>query len=224
MRAKKLVVLGLVAGLIVGSLGVSAEAKKKKKKKPVPTPVNFYLQNTPDGACGAEGTHFLSTAAGEDNGACGNHFYGAVGEVAHQTGDDQFFADAYTFPATDGVPFVLDATKPLTATLTVKSASTVQGLVNIGPHGAGQATLEALVTGTSNGESVELGNAEATYSVTPGANPEPVSLEITLDQAMNKVTFTTLELHLWNRGISVRHGYYGTGEQSFITVPTLKKK
>lgn len=224
MRAKKLVVVGLVAGLIVGSLGVSAEAKKKKKKKPVPTPVNFYLQRVPEGSCAEEASFSLSVEPGEDNGACGDLLFGAPTEIGHQAGDDQFFTTPYRFPAADGVPFVLDATKPLTGTIAVYSTTQAQGVPFPGPAGAGQTTLEVLVTGTSNGEAVEIGNAEVTYDVTPNSHPDPVSFEITLDETLNKATFTTLELTLWNRGTSVFHGHYGTGEQSFITVPTIKMK
>ncbi|MDQ3954906.1 MAG: hypothetical protein M3285_05080 [Actinomycetota bacterium] len=221
MRAKKLLVLGLVAGLIVGSLGVAAEAKKKKK--PVPTPVSFYIQKVAEGDCTEEGTLFLSVTPGEDNGTCGSQYYGAPTEAASQAGEDHFFTDPKRMAAVDGVPFVLDATKTLTGTITVKSANSLSG-TTLTQLGAGQSTLEVLVTGTSNGEAVELGNAEVTYDVMPGANPEPVSFEITLDEALNKAKFTTLELTLWNRGASVVHGWYASGDQSFITVPTLKKK
>ena len=224
MRAKKLVVLGLVAGLIVGSLGVSAEAKKKKKKKkPVPTPVSFYIQKVKDGVCTEEGTLFLSVTPGEDNGTCGNQWYGAPYQAASEVGEGAFFANPYRMVAADGVPFVLDATKTLTGTITVKSANSLGGQA-LDEMGAGESTLVALVTGTSNGEAVELGSAEVTYSVTPGENPEPVSFEITLDKALDKATFTTLELSLETRGASVLHGWYASGNQSFITVPTIKKK
>ena len=222
MRARKLVVVGLVAGLIVGSLGTSVEAKKKKKKF-VPTPVSYFIQRVPNGACSDDASFFLSVTPGADNGACGNLGYGVIAEATSQIGEDDLISPAYVFAAADGVPFVLDATKPLTGKITVKSASAIQG-VPLAPHGVGQTTLQVAVTGTANGTATELGTATVTYQVTPGSQPPPVEFTITLDSALNKVSFTTLELRLRNRGASVQHGYYASGNQSSITVPTLVKK
>jgi hypothetical protein len=222
MRARKLLVVGLVAGLVVGSLGTSVEAKKKKKKL-VPTPVSYFIQRVPAGSCADEASYFLSVTPGADNGACGNLGFGVIAEVTSQIGEDDLVSPAYVFAARDGVPFVLDATKPLTGKITVKSASAIQGQALV-PHGVGQTTLQIAVTGTTNGTSTELGTATATYLVTPNSQPAPVEFTITLDAALNKASFTTLELHLRNRGASVQHGYYASGNQSFVTVPTLVKK
>ena len=223
MRARNLVVVGLVAGLIVGSLSMPVEAKKKKKKKIVPTPISFYVQRVKDGACSDDVNFYLSVTPGEDNGACGNLGYGVVAEATSQIGEDDAVSPAYVFPAKDGVPFVLDATQPLTGKITVKSASSVQGNA-VAPMGVGQATLVAKVTGTTGEAATELGTASVDYQVTPGSQPTPVEFSITLDPTLDKASFTSLELSLRNRGASVQHGYYGSGDQSFITVPTLVKK
>jgi hypothetical protein len=223
MRGRKLLVLGLVAGLVVGSLGAPVEAKKKKKKKLVPTPVSYYIQHIPEPVCSEETSYWLSVTPGEDNGACGNLGYGAFAEAAIQAGEGDFLTAPYIFSARDGVPFVLDATKPLTGTITVKSATRIQGQ-SVAPMGVGQATLEVLVTATSQGETVELGATTVEYLVTPGSQPAPVEFEIALDEGLNKASFTSLELSLRNRGATVQHGYYGSGNQSFVTVPTLAKK
>ena len=230
MKARQLVALALVAGLATSSLTVADAATRKKRKvvKFVPGESTFYLSHTPDSTCGDEGSIFLSTTATEGTSSCGHLFYGVIREVLIQTGQEgaldaaELSPHAVTYPASDGVPFLIDASKEISGEVVVKSRSaSVQGQSL--SAGAGESELVAVLTGTAKGEPVTIAETSVEYTVEPNSTP---TVEFTLepDAALSKTKFTSLELTLSNRGASVAHGFYSTAGDSFFTVPTLKKK
>ena len=204
---KKLLILALATGLVAGSLAVGAEAKKKKKL--VSKAVNYYLRSAD---CTAD-VFSLSISDGEDSGNCGSFDNGPSQEVFKAAGEEYL---EQVWVAADGIPFKLDATKALTGTIYMGSWSGAS---------AGSATLDVVINGNSGGESVEIGKASTTYTVTPETNYHEVTFEIDVADDLNKKSFTTLELHTVSRGTAPLHGYYGLEtEVSYFTMPTLAKK
>ena len=221
MRVKQIVALALVGGLIFGSVGVAEAAKKKKKKKKkkppvvkiVPTPVQFNFHRVKDGPCAEDASFSLSIKPHVDNGACGNLAFGAPMEVLIPAGQDGGFE--YIYAASDGVPFVLDATKEVVGKIGVRTIPTQGQFV-----GGGQTTLEFFVNATIDGTDKLLGTVSKTYLHLPGTAETVVDYNFKLDAALDKKTVTALSISLRNRGASLLHGYYSTAT-SYITMPTL---
>lgn len=215
---RRALVVALVLGLLAGSLAAPVEAAKKKKKKkkpPVaaqPVPVEMVLWFNAQEGCAGPLTLGLTEATEGSN--CGrNPFYGAAWGAGEAAG----LATPYVFTAVEGLPFVLDGSKPIVATMQVSAY--VSDVVS---SGVGQTTLVGTLTGTTGGEAVELGTAEATYLVTPAQGIYEVPLEFDVKD-FDKKTFTAFEIALEQRGTSVSHGHYRTlNPASKIAVPTLK--
>lgn len=215
---KKLLGLCVVAGLIVGSMGVPAEAakKKKKKKKPVPvaTPVNFYLRDTADDDC-AEASQVLSTIDAPDEENCSFLTNGLPNEVLHAAGQEVF---SNLYNAADGIPLVLDATKDATADLTVLSF-TAQGV----PVGGGALTIDVTVTGTIAGEPKEIAQGSGSVVVSPATPKAPVKIALKPDAALNGAQVADLQVTTTARGVGVLAGWISLDDPaSFVTIPTLR--
>jgi hypothetical protein len=230
MTLKKLVALALVGGMLAGGVTSAEGAKRKKKKivKFVPGESTFYISHTPESTCGTAGAVFLSTTATQGASSCGHLFYGAIREVLIRAGQEGAL-DALglspkptTYPATDGVPFLIDASKEIKGQVVVKSRSaSAQGQAVAA--GVGQSELVVSLTGTAEGEPVTIAETTVQYLVQPNSTP---TVEFTLqpDEALTKTQFSSLELTLSNRGASVAHGFYSTAGDSFFALPTLTKK
>ena len=221
---KRTIAIALVGGLIGGLAYAPAIAKKKPKPKPKPkivaSDVNYYMRRN---SCGtAEDVTSLSVEDGADEGTgCGARFGGAANEVLDPAGAPQ---GQYVWAATDGVPFTLNATKDITGEITLRS-SRVQS-PNEEPLGVGEATLVVTLTGTVDGEVKTLGTGESTYQVAPGDGPVTSEFTFTPDAALNKASFSSLELTTLVKGAVLNHGYYELEDPaSHFTIPTwLKKK
>lgn len=231
---KKLVVVGLILGLIAGSLVAPAAAAKKKKKKkppvvvvaPVPTDVNYYLHRNSCGEATDETTLSTIDEDGEGGDDCGAVESGLVTEVFTTTGQDPSTPgvdtgpDKTTWAATDGVPLVLDATKDIKGAIAFSSFCC--RTVNVGIS-AGQAKMHAVVTGDTAGASKVIGEATVEFTVTPQTRTYVVEFQIQPDAALDQATFTSLELTITNRGASYLHSFYSVDDPaSLITVGTLK--
>lgn len=230
---KKSIVAALALSLVAaGLLSPASAAKKKKKPKPPvvgPAPVQedvtYFLRRT---SCGEDTDKTtLSITDGPDEGDdCGSLESGLLTELFLETGQDppaipmvaDLGPDQTTFTGEDGIPFVLDATKPVRGSIAL-------GSFCCGGPGisAGQATLHAVLTGTVNGEAKTIGEASTTYVVSPATEPTIVEFEIKPDAALDKLSFTTLELQLTNRGVSYLNGFYSYDDPSSqIIVGTWK--
>lgn len=220
---KRIIAIALLGGLLGGLAYAPATAAKKKPKKPkakiVAKDVSYYLRRN---GCGtAEDVTSLSVENGTDEGTgCGSRLGGAPNVILGPAGQPQ---GQYVWAATDGVPFTLNATKDITGSITLRS-SRVQS-PNENPMGAGEATLQVTLTGTSGDEVVTLGSGENTYSLAPGDGPVTSEFTFTPDAALNKAAFTSLELTTVVTGPVVFHGYYELEDPaSHFTIPTLVKK
>lgn len=213
---KKLLIVGLTAALVAGSLIAPADAKRKKKKKPKPTPtvavlqptdVNFYLRRD---ACGEDNDNpRISLEDGPDEGDECPYLEQPVQEVMIEAGEGAL-TDIY--PATDGVPLTLDATRNLVGEF---------GLA--GRAGGAQVTVEVLLSGTIDGAVVEIatGTTEAVdYAATPATGASVVSLDFDIPDVLDRKQVTGLELSTVIRGVT--DGWVTLDDPaSFITVPAL---
>lgn len=130
------------------------------------------------------------------------------------------------WPALDGVPFTLDATKPLTGEIYTK------GLFPLADHSfpwisVGTVRLLVQVVGETGGEEVTVGEFVDEYSSTPSTSNEARKWEVEIEpeSKLNKKVFTSLTLMTSIQGESVGHMRYVLTDpwSSFITVPTLAR-
>lgn len=221
---KKTIVFALVLGLVAGSLAAPALAKKKKGKKPALVQVDEKLFLRRDDCGGdADNPHLSVTDAPDGNGnGCGSALAGAGNEVANQAGESEDLGTTDAWPATDGVPFVLDGTKDISGSITV---DTYHGVAeNPVPLGVGQSTLDVVLSGTVAGADTELGTATATFQSTPAADQYTVTFTIKANPALDKASVTGLTLTTSLHGPAVLSGFYELDDPaSFVTIPTWGK-
>lgn len=202
---KKLIVLGLVSGLVLGVFG-PADAKKKKKKPAAPVPVELQFFLRTNGDCDAP---FLSLTDGED-GDCVYGDGGIVGEVYQETG---LLDMVNHYAATDGLPLQLDTSRPLAGSIGVRGWNGA---------GVGQAEVEFTLFGTIAGEEVELG----TYSESYTAGPQETTvfeLNVELDAKYAGATVEGLKLDVYIHGATIGgRGVEHDEPVSFIKVPALQ--
>lgn len=204
---KRAVVVLVATGLLAGALSAPADAKKKKKK-PVPPPVTlvpaelkFYPHHAPDGATpeGCTGAYFMDLKADTADTTCSNSAQVAQ-EVYAAAGQELI---SYTYPATEGVPFVLDASRKLTGEITLRgtfSADAKAQLKLTGTVGGAEAVVAEGETGSGNG----VASNSAQGNDLPGpAVTLPIELEV--DKALDKAEVTSLTLVITVRGFHRGH-------------------
>ncbi|HEX2240275.1 MAG TPA: hypothetical protein VHJ82_03935 [Actinomycetota bacterium] len=204
------VLIGLVAlSLVVAT----APANAKKKTKLVPADVTYYNVGSGD-ACGS-----LTLTQSEGDGGCGNPFYGIL-EPADPGGGVPM-----QHLAVDGLPLTLDTSKPITGSVTVQSYLLAGAPMDVDVVGVGQAVLTVVLTGTTGGEEVTIGEFEsAPYLVTPAEIEYVVEVEIAPDEALNGKVFDSLTMSLKNIGNSLFHGVYPADGTTQLTFGALVKK
>jgi hypothetical protein len=201
--------LGLLAGLMVGP-AAGAKKKKKKKAKLVQAELTLYMRWDDDGAGGCGGPKYLSTEDGEDpaNG-CSFVAQGAQEVVIAATGERL----ANDWPATEGVPFKLDASRPLSGSFAIRG------------HAGARAWLEVAITGTAKDSLQDLAVGESEQYTMPTSSqlgPTVIEMEFELDKGLDKLDFTTLNLNTAIRGVHAT-GYIDLEAPSFITIPVWVK-
>lgn len=231
---KRFLAVVLAGALVAGFVGATPAIgkKKKPKKKLVPVEAKYFLRDS-DGC--DTGVGQLSLQDGEDTG-CWYVDNGAVND-AYIAGDLLTREDLeQTFVAADGVPFTLDATKHVTGEIYTAGGNCVVGTYT-GPGGpitppcspaqlkGGNVTLEVVVQGTTGGTETVLGTFTEEFTVKPGDPTHKSAVDITLESALNKLNFETLEVAAFIHGNSVGNGIIELDDPaSFINVPTLVKK
>jgi hypothetical protein len=201
-----LLVLGLVAGLIAPT----EAAAKKKKRKPVPVDVVLRIIGNGDGCALSTAT----TAPSPDD-YCGDPFAGAPQPVLG-TGP-------FEMPALDGMPLQLDASKPIKASITTSSyivADQVPVLM-----GVGQPQIHALLSGTSGGDGVLIGEVTTdAYTVTPTQGDYKVEFEIVPPAELQGKVLDGLTLSMEITGKSLFHGVFPADGSSTLTVGAFASK
>ena len=203
---KRYVILMLVVALGVGLMAPAQAARKKKS--PVPVDVTYSVVGG-DGAC------VLSVDAGlATDASCGDPFGGSITGPAAGTGPT-------LIPAMDGLPLTLDAAKPVKGTFEMGSY-TLAALADNGvpvPLGVGEAQWHIILTGTSGGNDVTIGEVTTdTYLVTPGTGNYEVTFEITPAPELARKVFSELTISLEQIGPTLIHGAIGTDATSSLTV------
>jgi hypothetical protein len=212
MRLKSVIALALVAGMAVGSIGVAdARKKKKKKKRPVryvAVDQTYWLRWDGDGqTCG---DNYLSIVDGEDGGNGCEFSEQPLQEAYVATGGAARPILARDWVASDGLPFVLDARKPIT------------GVINIFQAFSAEGSIEVKLTGTTGGQAVELGTATVDVPNAP-FEVTPAEFEITPPASLNKKTFTGFTLNTLQRGVAVSYIEL-EDPASNLVIPTLKRR
>lgn len=217
---RKTLVVGLVVGMVAGSLIGPAEAKKKKKKPKSPPPaavpvdVNFYLRNEST-AC-AEADLKLSVVDGDDNANCGSAFSGPGNEVLVRAGQEP---ETIVYTAADGLPFVLNAAKPITGMIGVGSFCCRTSNTGF----PGPTTLVLKLTGSVGGETKDIATASVAYTAAPTPSVQEVKFEMKVDAALDRAQVASMQLALHNQGVAPLHGFYMTDDPaSFFTISTLQ--
>lgn len=236
---RRSVILLVVGGLIVGSLGAPAMAKKKKKPKPAPAPVSvdqkFFLRSS---GCTGDNFDYLSLEDADDEVQCFHTAAGVRNEVGQTTGDacvpdpttggercavsSRETATRY-FDALDGVPIVLDTTKAVTGTVWTAGATCPTALTcSPTPLSAGTTKLDVSLVGRIGEEEILIGEQSESYQVQPGTVHE-VKIEMKIDPAHAGKVFDTIELRTWQGGTAAGHGVINTNGEtsSFISVPSF---
>lgn len=209
---KRTVVTLVAVGLLAGSLAAPVEAKKKKKKKPpapvatlVPGELKYFPHYPDDGAGGCTATQYMDLQDTPDT-TCSTTAQVAQ-EVLAATGQELV---AYTYPATEGVPFILDASRKLTGEITLRGTVSVQAkaqLVLSGTVGGADAVIAEGETAAGNGAA----SNSATAPVGGGPKvdlPGPavtVPIELEIDKALDKLEVTALTLTITVRGVHRGH-------------------
>ena len=166
MRRQLVAVLAI--GLVVGALAPAQAAKKKKPKPKPPAPVAvdvvYHVVWNGD-ACALSTTKELATE-GE---YCSDPFAGAPAATGLNTGP-------FVASAIDGVPLTLDAAKPIRGKIEMDSFI-LDDAAPI-PMGVGQAEVQIILTATSAGAELTLGETTAEYLVTPQTTDYEIEFEI----------------------------------------------
>ena len=205
MNLKKVVALAMVGGMLAGGLTTADAAKKKKKPKFVSKTSVFFLRNTSE--CDLTALS-LSLTDGEDSDC-----YSPTNAAGTAAG----YSD-HVYTASDGVPFVLDAKKALTGTITMRNGNSV---------GAGSAGVTLTLTGETGGKETTIATWESESFLMYPTAVQTLDYEAEINDKLNRKKFTSLVLTVTPTGTTV--GLYGTVEHdgpppSLMNLPTLKKK
>lgn len=207
---KKLIATALVGGLVMGALVAPATAAKKKKKPKVPVAVasetKFFMHWDDDGAGGCAGAQYLSIEDKEDPGSGCEFTALPAQEILIATGQGALSRE---WPATNGVPLVLDAARKITGEIVMR-----------GSAGAG-AKVEVVVTGMVDGAVVEIAKGETqtvNFAASGQTGPQVLKFELTPDAALTGKTLEGLTLTTTTRGVTGAT-YYDLEGPSFMVVP-----
>jgi hypothetical protein len=219
---KRSLVTLIVLGLLAGSLASVAEAKKKKPKpkKLVAAEQKFFLHWDSDGATppGCAGAVYMSLEDKTGDSTCSTTTQFAQ-EAFHAAGvDDEIVR--YLFPAADGVPFTLDASRNLTGAMVLRGTYTYDAYVEIVLTGVVDGQAVTLAEGESGKGQGALSNSVQGMVQLPGPHAE-LPLDIAFDKAYDKKAVTRLDLEVTIRGHH-RGGLDYELNPSHILVPTWK--
>jgi len=228
-RAKALIVLvpaalALVVGVAVASSTVTITTPKEgqsisKRKVPsipvtgtvsfaaaTPNTSLFYVRR--DGCGTSNDNPHLSISTGNDAGSgCGSLINGIVG--AGGDADAGAFVD---YPAMDGMPLALDASRNITGTFDI------QGF--FGPASAGVMEADVSMEALVNGNGVDLGSVTEMVVLDPTASDNYINFTIAPNQALDKHDLSGIDLRLHLHGPYAFSGFVATNGGSFVNVPS----
>ena len=201
---KRKIAFLLVLGLVAGLLAPSAAIAKKKKKKAVPVDAVYHIVWNGEGCALSTTTEAAST---EDS--CGDPFAGET-EPILGTGP-------WAMPALDGLPLTLDGSKPIKASISVSSYYATGIVPDV--MGVGQAQIHAILTGTSGGEELALGEVTTEpYTVTPAQADYKVDFEFPAPADFQGRALDGLTLSMELVGHQMFHGVFNADGTSTLTI------
>jgi hypothetical protein len=125
---------------------------------------------------------------------------------------------AEVYPALDGVPFTLDASRPIIGDLVVRSYPIPFTLEHAG---AGITTVDLTVRAASSELSLrEVGSTSHTYTTLPFDPPHRVEWSINPSAEFDRQDITAFELAVTIRGVNLLHGFVRYNGASHVTVPS----
>ncbi len=208
----------LVAGVLT-ALPAQAQAAEAK----------FFLHST---GCSSADTNFdyLSAVDSDDEIECFYTGSGIRNEIGENVAATPVTADRETatryWDTIDGVPIVLDASRPVTGQIFTHGGACIIGGAPCSPVGlsAGEVVLDITLVGVSGGTEIELGAQTDEFTVVP-SGAHTTELEIQPEPTLTGTTFETIELRTWIHGFSVGHGVVKTNgdASSFISIPTAEE-
>ncbi len=173
----------------------------------------FFLHwDSPAGDC--EGPKYMDLIDGPDSGD-------GCGYVVQMTGINEVFGAtglqpllSHDYSATDGVPFVLDASKPITGVFQVNGWAH--------PLHAGNSVLDVKVSGMA-GRSETLVEETLESTVTP-AGGNVFEISVRPGKKLHGKKFTSLTVSVVIRGVAVGHHYIDLEDNpAHLVIPTLRK-
>ncbi len=203
MKAKKILGLILVGGLLFGALGAAEAAKRKPKK----TTLTFYLHYS--GSGGECGSTYVDRKDVPDAGNSCATVIQPANEALHQAGQ----ALVVDWPDSSGTKFKLDTSKPFKAALTVGGAG-------IGETTIGHVIIDLTVTAQASGRAVTLFEGSVEKSVTPV--DRLLEFSGRLPRALGGKTLSGLNVQTTLRGVSTAFYIELDDPPSTISVPALK--
>jgi hypothetical protein len=169
---RRITALFLAIGL-AGAMAAPVDAKKRKAKRLRPKVINYQMNW--GGDCAGGGYLSLKTVPNPD--ACALYF--------------PELGNSYSFPATEGLGFKLNAKKPVTVDFTLNHVASAA------------ADFEVVLEGTVNGKERELGSATQTILVASNAQSTPVHFELDPPNSLDKGKVTGLYLTVsWTNGLT----------------------
>jgi hypothetical protein len=165
----------------------------------------FYLRRDNCGTT-ADNPH-LSVTSGTDVGD-------GCGLVVNYIGANDVTQVVQDYPsvAADGVPFALDATKPITGTFDI------QGFLGQGQ--AGNMTVDFMLSGQTTAGNVTIGTDSETIMLDPTKTDQLIPINITPGAGFNKAQFASLNLETNIHGQNLLSGAVGLSGKSFFIVST----
>lgn len=160
---------------------------------PQPSERTFYVRAFTNAPCVG---FRLSIQRGEGEGHC-------AASIASFTPAAEEAATATTYAAADGVPFTLDASRPITGVVSIESWAQIAS----GGIGAGLMTVDVtLSSARDSGEGEVLGTTTVEYVATPLQYRYDTPWSIQPALKLDGTDFVSLQLSLRVRGRNVLHG------------------
>lgn len=212
---KRAVGVGLALSIIVGPVSAPALAGKKESAQR-----KFFLRRAD---CGGDDRLRLSIKDGSDV-PCTDMQAGLANDVAQQTGVSDTWQ---SYPAANGVPFVLNANEPITGEITLYGADCIAEPACLPQAGlsAGNATLRlAVVAESIGGKERTIGEFTESFLITPDEPTYTASFKVWPDEFFTGDRFVDMRLDIQVGGVSYGPGGISYDDPpSFITLPTLKR-
>lgn len=210
----------LIFGLVVTIPASGMAAKDSSMRDSNKGTRKYFLRRA---ECGGDDNLWLSTKNGPDT-ACADMQAGLLNDAVGQT---ELSETWQSYPAVNGVPFVLNATKPITGEITVYGAGCIEepACLPQGGLAAGNATLRLVVVAvTKAGKERSIGEFAESFVITPDEPTYTSTFKVWPDEFFSGDRFSGLRLDVQVGGVSYGPGGIAYDDPaSFIKVPIFRR-